>query len=115
MYFLVIAIICSLGIYCYNQSVLKTTGYECILLSTDDTESSDAEIKQILLEKGEEMAKIRVLGMKELYAEVKITTSKIVLIFYGQQKMWNLPLEITVVYERTYPEKTLRLLIGGIG
>lgn len=113
--FLVIAIVCYLGIFSYNQSVLKTTGYESILWSVDAGEISEKNLQQSIRKKAEKMAGSRVLGMKELNVDVKITTSKIALTFYGKQTMFNLPLEITSVYERTYPERTLRLLTGTMG
>ena len=55
------------------------------------------------------------MSVKELNVDVKITTSKIALTFYGKQTMFNLPLEVISVYERTYPERTLRLLTGTRG
>ena len=112
---LIIAIVCYLGIFCYNQSVLKTTGYECILWSVDERNFSDKDLQQSIIKKAEKTAGSRVLGVKELSVGVKITTSKIALTFYGKQTMFDLPLEITSVYERTYPERTLRLLSGTIG
>lgn len=113
--FLVIAIVCYLGIFSYNQSVLKTTGYESILWSVDERNFSDKDLQQSIIKKAEKKAGSRVLGVKELSVGVKITTSKIALTFYGKQTMFDLPLEISSVYERTYPERTLRLLSGTMG
>lgn len=113
--FLVIAIVCYLGIFSYNQSVLKTTGYESILWSVDEGEISEKDLQHSIRKKAEKIAGSRVLSVKELNVDVKITTSKIALTFYGKQTMFNLPLEVISVYERTYPERTLRLLTGTRG
>ena len=113
--FLIIVIICYLGIFVYNRSILKTTGYESVLWAVESTELSKKDFKQHLVKSAEQTAKTRVLGMESLNAKAEITTSKIRLTFYGMHAMFDLPLEVTVVYERTYPEKTLRSLRGGMG
>lgn len=113
--FLIIAIVCYLGIFQYNQAVLKATGYECILQVIDEEDLDEEVLQQTIVKKAEQMAKTRVLGVKELNAVVKITASKILVTFHGSQRVFDLNLNITAVYERTYPEMTLRLLSGRMG
>lgn len=113
--FLVIAIVCYLGIFKYNQSVLKMTGYECILQTMNENDLSKEDLQQTIVKRAEQTARARVLGVKELNAVVKMTVSKISVTFQGSQRLFALPLNITAVYERTYPEQTLRLLPGRAG
>lgn len=113
--FLVIAIVCSLGIFKYNQAVFKISGYESILQTMEAREESEENWKDHLLKKAEQIAQARVLGVKDLKTSVKMTTSKISVSYSGTQRLLMLPIEVTVVYERTYPELTLRLLSGKTG
>ena len=63
----------------------------------------------------EETAKERILGVEKLSADVKVTASKISVTYSGKQRILQLPLEVCVIYERVYPELTLRLLSGNGG
>ena len=83
--------------------------------AVERTEFSENDFKQNLVKRAEQTAKTRVLGMKSLEVKAEITTSKILLTFYGNQAMFDLSLKITAVYEHTFPEKMLRLSIGGTG
>jgi hypothetical protein len=110
--FWIIAIVCVLGIYGYNMSVLKMTGYECILEMVNEDKSLTEETLSV---QAVEMGAGRVLAVKELQAGIKLTGSKVLLTYRGCQGLLNVPLEVTVVYERIVPEKVLRLLhMGGI-
>lgn len=113
--FVVIVIVCYLGIFEYNQAVLKMTGYECILHTMEGREESEELLKENLLKRAEQMAKTRVLGIKDLEVSVKMTASKISVSYRCRQTMLEVPLAVTAVYERTYPEVTLRLLSGKMG
>ncbi len=113
--FLVIGIICLLGMFVYNQAVLKMTGYECILRTMEEQESGEEIILENLLRRAEQTAKERTLGVGNINAIVRISTSKISLNYECVQSLLNLPIEVSVVYERTYPELTLRLSRGVTG
>ena len=104
--FMVIALICFLGVYKYNQAVLKMTGYECILEALEQEMENPEEI---LKKKAEEAVRGRVLAVGELTVDVKTTATKIALCYKGVQDFFNLPLKVTVDYERTFPEVILRL------
>ena len=107
--FVVIGIVCFLGIFLYDQTVLKLTGYECIL-QVIEQESTDIEnFKNNLQNQVKETGALRTLAIADLQANVKISTSKISVSFSGKQKLLNLPLEMSVVYEKVFPELTLRL------
>lgn len=110
--FLVIAIVCYLGIFTYNQAVLKITGYESILQTMEMREESEQSLREMILTRAEQTAKKRVLGVKDLEAEVKITAAKIMVSYSGSQSVLQIPLKATAVYERIYPEMTLRLISG---
>lgn len=107
--FVMIGIVCYLGIFLYNQAVLKMTGYECILQVMEERDTEDTAFQENLLHQAEQSAKKRALAVKDLKAAVKVTASKISLTYNGMQTMLKIPLEATVVYERTFPELTLRL------
>ena len=107
--FLIIGIVCFLGIFIYDQSVLKITGYECILQSMDQIETDDAYFLERLQKQAEEVAQHRTLAVAELQTNVKSSAAKITVNYRGRQKMLNLPIDITIVYEKTFPELTLRL------
>ena len=106
--FFVIGLVCYMGVFMYNQTVLKLTAYECILQAIEVEEKRMLE--EDLESKAEALAQIRLLGAKELHADVKVSTTKIVLSYQAIQSILKLPLEITVVYEKTFPELTLRLM-----
>ena len=108
--FVVIGSICLLGIFLYDQVVLKMTGYECILHAIEQEETSEAAFSEELKRQAEITAGDRVMTIVELQADVKVSASKIMLIYRGKQKLWNLPVETTIVYQRTFPELTLRLI-----
>lgn len=104
--FLLIGVVCLLGVFLYDQSVLKLSGYECILQTVNEKE----EISDEKLEKyARKCVDDRVLGVKNLKVDVKTTTSKISISFRGEQAVLNVPVVVTVVYQRTFPELILRL------
>lgn len=106
--FWIIGVVCFLGIFIYNQAVLKMTGYECILQSFDEAEMTVLE--ETLLENAQKCAEERVLAVKNLEVTVKSGISKISVSYHGTQTMLNIPLEVTVVCEKIFPERTLRLI-----
>ena len=110
--FVVIGTICLLGIFLYNQAVLKMTGYECILLVMEEKEQAEEVFVENLLQKAEECGKARALAIKNLTVAVRVTASKISLNYQCTQTLLNLPLEVSVAYERSYPEISLRLMRG---
>lgn len=112
--FLIIGIVCALGIYQYNQAVLEMTGYECILQTMEERELEEEIFKENLLRRVKQEAADRTLGIKDLQVSLKMTPSKISINYKGRQTILDAPMEVTVVYERTYPELTLKL-IKGIG
>lgn len=113
--FLVIAIVCCLGIFKYNQAVLKLTGYECVVHTMELRGESEQVLRETIKGRAEQMAKERALGVENLETSVKVTTSKILVTYSGNQSLLRLPLKVNVVYERVYPEQTLRLLTGNTG
>lgn len=113
--FLIIGIVCYLGIFEYNRAVLKMTGYECILQTMEERDGAEEAFQENLLRRARQAAKERTFGMTDLEVSAKITTSKISVSLQGIQTMIQTPLEVTVVYERTFPELTLRLMAGNIG
>lgn len=110
--FIVIGIVCFLGIFQYNQAILKMTGYECILQRIDEGEGNEEVLEENLLRSAKQAAEDRTFGLKDLKTSAKITASKISLTYHAVQSMLDIPLEVTVVYERIYPELTLRLTAG---
>ena len=110
--FFVIFIICQLGCYQYNQAVLKMTGYESIVRTMEERELSDAQIKEHLKSRAETFALERVIGIKDLEVSVKMTSTKIAVTYTGIQTVIESPMEVTAVYERTCPERTLRMAKG---
>lgn len=113
--FLMIAIVCCLGIFKYNQAVLKLTGYECVIHTMELRDESEQVLPETIKRRAEQIAKERVLGVQKLETSVKITSSKISVTYSGNQSLLRLPLKVNVVYERVYPEQTLRLLAGNTG
>ena len=107
--FFVIFIVCQLGCYQYNQAVLKMTGYESIVRTMEERELNDKAIEEQLENLAETLAQERTIGMKNLEVTVKMTATKIVLTYAGVQTAIESPTEVTVVYERTNPEWTLRM------
>lgn len=108
--FLVIGIVCLLGVFLYNQAVLKMTGYECILQTMEERELKEEVLLENLLQRAEENGKARTLGIEDLNATVRITASKVSLKYQCVQTLLNLPIEISVACDRVYPETSLRLL-----
>lgn len=108
--FLVIGIVCLLGVFLYNQTVLKMTGYECILQTMEEREQREEVLLENLLKRAEENGKARTLGIEELNATVRITASKVSLEYQCVQTLLKLPIEISVACDRVYPEISLRLM-----
>ena len=113
--FLVIVIVCCLGIFKYNQAVLKLTGYECVIHTMEQRSQSKQMLQETIKNRASQAAKERVLGVQNLETSVKVTLSKISVNYSGSQNLLRLPLKVSVVYERVYPEQTLRLLSGNVG
>lgn len=107
--FIMIGIVCCLGVFLYDQVVLKITGYECILQAMDKEEKSEEDFLRNLKKQAELSAKNRTLAIVDLQADIKISTSKILVNYHGKQKLWNLPIDITVVCQKVFPEQKLRL------
>lgn len=105
--FWVIGMVCFLGIFSYNQTVLKMTGYECILQALDESEMVIWE--ESFSKNVQKYAQERVLAVKNLEVTVKSSISQISVSYHGTQTMLNIPLEVTVVHEKIFPEQTLRL------
>ena len=108
--FLVIGIVCLLGVFLYNQAVLKMTGYECILQTMEERDLKEEVLLENLLQRAEENGKARTLGIEDLNATVRITASKVSLKYQCVQTLLNLPIEFSVACDRVYPETSLRLL-----
>ena len=113
--FLVIGVICFLGVFLYDQVVLKITGYESILQVMESENGSDEQFVEHLQRQAEEKAIKRVLAVSELQTKVKTSASKIIVSYQGRQTILNLPLDITIIYEKVFPELSLRLIRGRIG
>ncbi|MBO5158901.1 MAG: hypothetical protein J6B94_04815 [Lachnospiraceae bacterium] len=113
--FVVIGIVCILGIYQYNQAVLKMTGYESILQTMEERKEEEGQFKELLLKRAEQAAKDRTFGLEEIKVSLKMSSTKISLSYEGSQSIIKVPMRVTVVYERIYPELTLRVLrdVGG--
>lgn len=106
----VIGIVCLLGIFLYDQTVLKMTGYECILQKSGQRDLEETTLQEELQKIAEDTGKDRVLSVDDLQTTVRVTSSKIMISYSGMQKILNLPMEVSVVYERKFPELTLRLI-----
>lgn len=107
--FIVIGLVCFFGIFLYDQAVLKLTGYECILQFVEQENINGESFQGNLQKQAGNMAEKRILGIEELQTSVKISASKIIVSYRGKQKLLNIPIETKVVYEKTFPELTLRL------
>ena len=113
---MIILIVCQLGIFQYDREVLKMTGYECILKTVEEGGNlTSNDFCEALKNRAMVAATDRMLGLKSLNAEVKMTSSKIVLVFEGVSTMLEIPMEVSVAYERIYPELTLRIKRAVIG
>lgn len=111
--FLIIGIVCYLGIFEYNQAVLKVTGYECIFETMES--SGETVWEEELIRNAERAAEARTIGAEKLQVSVNITSTKIKLTYACIQKLFQTPIKVTVVYERTFPERTLRTLRDNAG
>lgn len=110
--FLVLSIVCCLGLFCYNQAVLKLTGYEAILLTAKEQGIEGETLEEKVFKTSETLAGKRGLSVKELKTSVKVTSSKIVVTYSGTQSLLSIPFKVTAVYERTFPESPLRIARG---
>ena len=113
--FLIIGIIYALGIFLYNQSVLKLTGYECIVQTMEDRDQKEEILLETLLQRAEETGKSRTLGIADLNAIVRVTATKVILKYQCVQRILNLPMEVSVAYDCIYPEMSLRLMREIVG
>lgn len=112
---MIIAIVCCLGIFRYNTAILKITGYECILTTMGDLKEDNEVLEENLLQNAQRAASQRALAIKDLKTSVKVTASKISVKYSGTQTLLNIPLEVISIYERTFPELTLRMTHKIIG
>ena len=108
--FLVIGLVCYLGIYSYNLSVLKMTGYESIIEIINTPETDDDLLAEMLTQNALRRAEERIMSVNDLNTEIQITATKIILKYNGTQTILDLSLDVTVVYEKTFPEAALRLI-----
>lgn len=108
--FLVIGIVCYLGVLQYDRAVLKMTAYECIFQTIESSEKEQWE--EMLLKNAEDAAEKRVLGTDSICVSVKITATEISLTYEASYRLLKDPITVSAVYERTFPELTLRMLSG---
>lgn len=111
--FLILAIVCFLGIFQYDQAVLKMTGYECILRSLAQDEEDSLE--NTLYQRAQSAAAERVLALRSLQTEVQVTKNRVSVAYQGVLGMVEIPVKVTISYERTDPERTLwrtRIITG---
>ena len=108
--FFVLAIIGCLGVYKYNQSVLKLSGYECVVHTMEERNLEEQIFKENFSRRMLDAAQNRTLGMKDFEISIKISATKLLVKIKGVQKLLNLPVEAEVVYQRVHPERVLQLL-----
>lgn len=113
--FMVIGLVSILGLFLFNQTVLEMTAYECILHTIEERNLEEETFKEHLLKRAEQVGNERTFGVKELQVSMKMTASKISLTYTGTQSVIGAPIEATAVYERTFPELTLKLKKGMAG
>lgn len=113
--FMVIGLVSVLGLFLFNQAVLEMTAYECILHTIEERNLEEETFKEHLLKRAEQVGNERTFGVKELQVSMKMTASKISLTYTGTQSVIGAPIEATAVYERTFPELTLKLKEGMAG
>ncbi len=112
--FFVLGLVSFLGILLYNQAVLEMSGYECILRTVEERELKEDDLKGQLLGRAKQTAEDRTFGVEGLQVNLKVTATKIAINYKGTQAVIGVPVNVDVVYERTSPELTLRM-IKGIG
>lgn len=106
--FFLLLLVFELGIFLYDQSVLKLTAGECILkvMEEEKTESQiKEELQRLILENGAE----RTLGTEELQVELRSTATKILVTCKGEFSALGVEVETTLEYEKCSPEEMLRL------
>ena len=108
--FFVLAIIGCLVVYKYNQSVLKLSGYECVVRTMEERNLEEQIFKENFSRRMLDAAQNRTLGMKDFEISIKISATKLLVKIKGVQKLLNLPVEAEVVYQRVHPERALQLL-----
>ena len=113
--FIVIGLVSILGLFLFNQAVLEMTAYECILHTIEERNLEEETFKEHLLKRAEQVGNERTFGVKELQVSMKMTASKISLTYTGTQSVIGAPIEAAAVYERTFPELTLKLKKGMAG
>ena len=108
--FLFVGLILYLGLYQYNEAVLRMTGYECILQTVERLGESELEFRECLIQNAENAAKVRTLGTDRIEVTVKTTPARILMTYRCRQAVFlETDMEVTVFYDRIYPERTLRL------
>ena len=108
--FFVLAIIGCLVVYKYNQSVLKLSGYECVVRTMEERNLEEQIFKENFSRRMLDAAQNRTLGLKDFEISIKISATKLLVKIKGVQKLLNLPVEAEVVYQRVHPERALQLL-----
>ena len=81
----------------------------------EDRDQKEEILLETLLQRAEETGKSRTLGIENLNAIVRITATKITLKYQCVQRILNLPMEVSVVCDRVYPEMSLRLMREIVG
>ena len=75
--FFVLAIIGCLGVYKYNQSVLKLSGYECVVRTMEERNLEEQIFKENFSRRMLDAAQNRTLGMKDFEISIKISATKL--------------------------------------
>lgn len=108
--FAVIGIICCLGVYEYDCAVLKMIGCGCVLEASDSIAGNYGEKERELLETLREQAEAGTLALKNIEVTMKKTNTKILVTYRAVSDFFEIPVEVSVVYERVFPELFLRML-----
>ncbi len=106
--FFMLLLVFELGIFLYDQSVLKLTAGECVLkvMEEEKTESQiKEELERLILENGAE----RTLGTEELQVEIRSTAKRLLVTCKGEFSALGVRMETVTEYEKCSPENTLRL------
>lgn len=106
MIFLILGIVCFLGIYQYDRAVFEMTACECILKSTEQ-ELPESTLKELMYERAQSAAQERALGVKQLHTEVYVTSSSVTVTYQCIMNIFEIPLKVTVSHEQVDPEQML--------
>lgn len=107
--FMILGVICLLGVFQYNQAVVFITGRSYMYEVLDYREHGNAFMEQYLEEQVKAALAERTIGLKEIQVEAKVSTGKIYLHCGGQQKiLFSLSVEKELEKIRLYPEPWIR-------